>query len=298
MTIDGGGTVGLASRTLSVASGQRHTGIASTGAVFRPATTGKGIVLSIANTTLEWLDIDENALSINSTVSSTVISTIQRCIVRGAARSTATASHLIGIAATSGAAVTINVHHNLVYALTETGTGAGFTIGINDAGSATRPFNANNNTVYNLINDGGTGGVTMLSFTDGSGKSIRNNLCVTNSGTGSGAKACYPTTSASAFATNLSSDTSGTSGLTSKTAANQFVATTGGSEDLHLKAGADAIGVGTDLVTTPSGVQIDIDGYDRDATGVTWDVGADEYVAIAAVYVPFSINTIYLEEES
>jgi hypothetical protein len=32
---------------------------------------------------------------------------------------------------------------------------------------------------------------------------------------------------------------------------------------------------GTDLGTT-GGVNIDIDGVDRDATGVTWDIGADQ----------------------
>jgi len=82
---------------------------------------------------------------------------------------------------------------------------------------------------------------------------------------------------------NLASDTtaSGTGSLDSKTAANQFVSTTGGSEDLHLKSGADAIDAGTDLGTTPSGVEIDIDGRDRDAEGDTWDMGAHELVAAA-----------------
>ena len=84
---------------------------------------------------------------------------------------------------------------------------------------------------------------------------------------------------------NLSSDATaaGTGSLTSKTSANQFVSTVGGSEDLHLKAGADAIDAGTDLGTTPSGVEIDIDGRDRDAEGDTWDIGADEFVTLASV---------------
>ena len=36
---------------------------------------------------------------------------------------------------------------------------------------------------------------------------------------------------------------------------------------------------GVDLVTTPTYVNIDIDGRDRDAAGDTWDIGADEFVA-------------------
>ena len=69
--------------------------------------------------------------------------------------------------------------------------------------------------------------------------------------------------------------------MESEPSGDQFVSTTGGSEDLHLKAGADAIDAGTDLGTSPDGVEIDIDGRDRDAEGDTWDIGADEYEAVA-----------------
>ena len=67
------------------------------------------------------------------------------------------------------------------------------------------------------------------------------------------------------------------------------MSTTGGSEDLHLKAGADAIDAGTDLGTTPTGVNYDIDGRDRDAEGDVWDIGADEYVAVGGAIAPTSI---------
>jgi hypothetical protein len=62
---------------------------------------------------------------------------------------------------------------------------------------------------------------------------------------------------------------------------NQFVSTTGGSEDLHLKQSADCIDVGDDLSGTFTG---DIDGDTR-PTGVnTWDIGADELTATAIYY--------------
>lgn len=49
--------------------------------------------------------------------------------------------------------------------------------------------------------------------------------------------------------------------------------------DLHLVSGdTNAIDRGADLGTT-DGVNYDIDNYDRDGGGVTWDIGADEYVA-------------------
>jgi hypothetical protein len=69
---------------------------------------------------------------------------------------------------------------------------------------------------------------------------------------------------------NISSDGTSPDDATSYTYADQFVSTTSGSEDFHLKSGADAIGVGTDLSGT---FTTDIDGDTRSS----WDVGADEY---------------------
>jgi hypothetical protein len=66
----------------------------------------------------------------------------------------------------------------------------------------------------------------------------------------------------------------------SLTYADQFVSTTGGSEDFHLKSGSDLEGAGVDLdsdATLP--VTDDIDGDTRDATAP--DIGADEFVAAA-----------------
>jgi len=67
-----------------------------------------------------------------------------------------------------------------------------------------------------------------------------------------------------------------------------FTNTTGGSEDFHLVSGDTlAIDNGTDLGTTKS-VQFDIDNYDRDTTAVTWDIGADEYVATGVTTLTLS----------
>jgi hypothetical protein len=48
-----------------------------------------------------------------------------------------------------------------------------------------------------------------------------------------------------------------------------------GSVDLHIGASSVCLEAGVDLGTI-NGVNIDIDGVDRDATGVTWDIGADQ----------------------
>ena len=72
---------------------------------------------------------------------------------------------------------------------------------------------------------------------------------------------------------NMSTDNSapGDGSLTGKTAANQFLSTTSGYENLHLKADSEAINKGTSL---SGSFTDDIDGETR--TG-TWDMGADEY---------------------
>ena len=120
-------------------------------------------------------------------------------------------------------------------------------------------------------------------FFDQTGTTIQNCAVTNTGGTTSDTPVDYSVASP-ANATvdhNLASDTtaSGTGSLDSKTSANQYVSTTDGSEDYHLKAGADAIDAGVDKGTTPSGVEIDIDNRDRDAQGDTWDMGADEFVA-------------------
>ena len=78
----------------------------------------------------------------------------------------------------------------------------------------------------------------------------------------------------------------GTGSITS-TSANLFVSTASGTEDFHLKTGADAIGAGFDYGTTPAGVEIDIDGRDRDAEGDTWDIGADQFVSAGGGFNAF-----------
>jgi hypothetical protein len=77
-------------------------------------------------------------------------------------------------------------------------------------------------------------------------------------------------------------ETGSPANLISKTTASNYTSTTNGSEDLHLVNGsADAIDAGADLGTTPGGyggdgVEVDIDGYDCDGGGVTWDIGFDQ----------------------
>ena len=89
---------------------------------------------------------------------------------------------------------------------------------------------------------------------------------------------------------NLSSDltAAGSGALTGRVAANQFVSITAGSENFHLKAGADAIDRALPAYTPQ--YWTDIDGSHRLFTPVPdpvtpgpWDIGADEFGATTAV---------------
>lgn len=88
---------------------------------------------------------------------------------------------------------------------------------------------------------------------------------------------CFRLVSGSNSSHNLSGDYSAPGGnpVVNKSASSLFVSTTQGSEDLHLIAFAAALRKGTDLGTTNS-IQLDIDSYDRDASGSSWDIGADQ----------------------
>ena len=73
---------------------------------------------------------------------------------------------------------------------------------------------------------------------------------------------------------NMSEDATapGANSLHDKIPASQFASIAGGSEDLHLKTGSDAIDVGTSLSGSFTG---DID-LDSRPIGSQWDIGADE----------------------
>ena len=193
----------------------------------------------------------------------------------------------------------VKILNTIVYDLERNSATAGTAVGIGlvSAGS-TADIYVLNSTVLNIENNGNSGGINVVSFDDDADIFIRNTIAMDANGTATGTFQDFaiPSPSNATVSNNMSSDTtaSGTGSLTSKSASDQFESNTEGSEDLHLKSGADAIDAGTDLVTTPTGVNIDIDGRDRDAEGDTWDMGADEFVAAgggAATTVRISIPT-------
>lgn len=252
VTINGGGTIGLSSVTLTAAAGERHDGAAGTGAELNATGT-----LLTSTGDVEWLDVIH---SVNGIATQTSGPSFRNLLVHDGTVSLN--SSLIKLSA--GSAV------NCIYYNLYTSTGNRIVLGINPLSGIVA-----NCTVYNIEHAGPTTGYASGIYDgDGSVTEVRNCLSLDSHAV---AADFGRTFKFAVFQTCGSSDTSGQ--VDNIVSSDCFVSTTPGSEDLHLKSGADAIDAGTDLGTTPTGVNIDIDGRDRDAMGDSWDMGADEYVA-------------------
>ncbi len=281
VTVNGGGTVGLGSIKLTVPSTERHDGTGGTGARIVRTGTGNTLVLGVA-VTVEWLEIDgANQGSQVRSIDINVGSTIKNMIIHDVTNSSGACSGI------DIANVNVDVLNTIIYDVLGTAAGTAGTYGIFNVGGTSRTYNFLNNTIYNVLNNNGTGeAFGMNDLDDVATYHVRNNIIMGTGGTSSGTIQDFDFQGSSNIDTdtNMSADATADDGggsghLVSKTTANQFVSTVSDNEDLHLKSGADAIDAGTDLVTTPTGVNFDIDNRDRDSEGDTWDIGADEFVS-------------------
>ena len=299
VTINGGGTVGLNSITLTVASGERHDGTAGTGARIDASSTPKNIVVttSVNPITIEWLEIDENTLEQSGSIE----------IIEGRNYSGEARYRYLLIHHADATVSTYGIYVEgsnsfaarcIVYAMDNSA----------DFGAFNHAFHIGDN----MNNAGGAYNCTAHDITSGhpspSNRGFRNdgggfdvmapfvkNCLATNCDDacfhwgGSFQKGDY---NCSSDATADDVEVTTNSSVINVTTANQYVSTTGGSEDLHLKSGADAIDVAADLVNTPVGVKTDIDEYDVDAGGDTWDMGADEFQSAGATTPYYSGLTL------
>jgi len=259
---------------ITAASGERHTGVAGTGVVWDPtsATTNGNSVINMNNSysIIEWIEIKGFEVQFSGVVQGVGMSdTPDNIIIRnmiihdsdnGSAARTYTGIRQRGSGLLANNII-YNIHDNCILSSESTESG----------------MDIQNNTVYNCDeeNDG-----DQLIVTSTSGGIFKNNICIQGAGSG----ACYSYDADMTNDYNASSDATATetNDLNSSSGdppvAADFVSVTGGSEDLHLVSGAPEIDAGTDLGTT-NGVNIDIDGRDRDAEADTWDIGADEFVS-------------------
>lgn len=289
IVINGGGTVGLAEVILSVAAGQRHNGIAGSGTRnVRTADLGAAAIydlrpLATLKLTLAWWEIsanDKNTAYAIRTDQATAgrVPIIRNVLIHNAASQNAATK------AIRGDDRDFLMMNSILYRWRTVADNRDCTgIAYDGDTSGSGLFN---NTVHDIVAHGSGAATGIFINTNGSSALVKNNMATsTASGSGTVKDFSFPGTTVD-DATNLSTDATaddggGSGNLINKTASNQYVSTTVGSEDLHLKAGADAIDAGTDLGTSPSNVQFDIDNYDRDTGGGAWDIGADEFVGAA-----------------
>ena len=291
----------LASVTLTAHETDKHDGKAGTAGkvVIRPtayAGGSRGIIeMNFDNLIVEWLELDFGDTATTGGGTNTnkgiyLLGTNDDNIIRNNIIHSRTGSpntdpifaiHMSGSA--SASSDTLSILNNIVYNFRETQDDTGSGININ---SWKGTLNIYNNTVHNIQSENSSAKpATCFRFNGQSDQvaNVKNNIAsLITASTATEHRAYWDTgTGTSNVDYNLSDDTThatyeaqGANSLKDKTAAQiDFVNTVVGSEDLSLDTDSVCREAGVDLGTT-NGVNIDIKGVDRDATGVTWDMGA------------------------
>ena len=296
IVIDGGGTVGLSSVTLTVPESERHDGKAGTGArIEYTGNEGSSFRIRRSQCTVEWLELD--LTSTNSSVSaglnfgtnSTQDVYARNNIIHGLTTQN-THIHGVYIWGTGNSSNTRHLMNNIIYNMDNSSSSksaSGVTVSSGNWG-----VYLYNNTVYN-IKSTATGDDAFCFSIHDNDTFIKNNIAPRPSAWHSSYQKCFAESgfSGSTHDYNLSTDSTatGTNSVTGEDYADLFVSITGGTEDLHLEEGADAINAGVDLGTSPTGVNIDIDGFDRDSVA-SWDIGASEYIPTPISFSPSAID--------
>ena len=125
------------------------------------------------------------------------------------------------------------------------GSSSNDAFGFKDNGLSTRIFYMNN-TVIDIRSSSthAASDAKCYAINDNSSKFVHNNLGFDTSVAGEGNTDCFSYGASPSNVThtgNMASDTTGDAGGDSKTSSSQFVSVTRGSENLNLKAGADAL---------------------------------------------------------
>lgn len=268
------GAAALGDIYLETPSGERHTGVAGTGARIVKTSGTSSKIIDVSSSYIREYFIDGLEISGGGSYGSIGIELSENGrarwnIVHGLY---ATGSSVFGINHKASTAKSLN---NFIYDLECAESGNDGCLGLRNVSGNARAYN---NSVYYIRNNNGSGLARGIAT-----EYAYNNIVCDAGGTTSGTKADYGDVG-EGHATNASSDSSAPSPIATNpvVAATEFSNTVGGSEDLHLKSGAECIGAGTDYGTDPDGVELDIDGRDRDDEGDTWDVGADQFVGVAA----------------
>ena len=258
--IDGSTTDATHNIVLTAALGNRHNGTAGTGVVLDGLDNGSGgLRVRDDYTVVEWLELKRfrgaNGIESVSVIDAANVLLSQLLIHDF----DDPAFNLVGVRGAQNSEFTMR--NSILY--------DGDDVGVRHAGAGTGPATIENCTIY------GMNGVGIQNSTVA--WTVRNTISMGNL---SGDFDIVTGTQSN----NISSDATaaGLGSLIFTVAGNQFVSLTPGSEDLHLKVGADAVDAGVDLSAQ---FCCDID-WELRPGGAAWDIGADEFGAVAAVGVP------------
>lgn len=285
IAVDGGGTVGLNSVTLTGAPDERHDGTAGTGArIVRQTAVTESIVSVRGGTSRRaqvcWLEIDGNQLTPRNPYGITLgvpLAACCRLVVHGI-HSNGAGSLVVGIFGSHNTTTTGDfISNSIVYDIDGKGTANGDdAFGVRFSTSRTRRLY--NVTVHNVRTYSNSDPACGIDFPDSSLVTIKNCVVTDITNQGTNAKICFSNSTPIAAVVDYcaSSDATapGTGSVRNIVSSAQYVSTTVGSEDLHLKKGSDCIQAGANLTGEFSYVELDIDGQTRPSEGA-WDIGAD-----------------------
>lgn len=249
VTFDDGTPVSV---RLTVHPDCRHDGTAAGGGVVVDYAGTIFVFDAPTNVTLEWLRITgftttlSNVYAVNAKYQANGVFQVKNCVIHDGGNY---GVRLYGDNLRQA-------YNNIIYGITKPGFYGSYAMFIDWSGLK----NAYNNTIYNSRDTG--------LRCDSIDHRLINNIAV-----GCGDVDFNAATTHGQSDYNADSDGTAPNGHSlTTTPGNLFVSTVQGSEDLHLKAGADAIDAGDDL---DDWIAIDIDGDDR--RGLTWDIGADQH---------------------
>jgi hypothetical protein len=257
-------------RVLTVAQGQRHSGLAGTGALLRPDTAGHGILVLEDFAQVEWLEVTDWSTNAGGSFDGINIKAedvlIQYVIVHDDGHGVNLNSDAGGIQLERDLG-TATVRNSVVYNLARLGIGthsaSGTTLHIENSTAFACTLADNNPDQYGCITSRGDNSVVQ----------VRNVIALDAAGlidfyAQTGVGASFGDLSSN----NLSSDTSapGANSIAEALTATVIESVTLGSEDLHLLDASPAVGTGLSLAN-----EFD-DDIDEELRGATWDIGADE----------------------
>lgn len=281
--------VAYASVTLTTDPLVRHTGLPGTGGGISRTTGASGHIISCSANNcqfiIEWLEVTTNGGKLNSgiyihqTANSAAANIVRNNLVYNNGQPTAAQTDGIRIVG-----IPTDVINNVVWNWKSQQAYAASGINIS-AGTGSIVRRLYNNTIYD-IDCSGSGTCRGISSVAPTFESKNNAIARVGTNT-SGTKECIGGSVAATRNNNATSDSTatGTGAVINLIESDAWVSPSTG--DFTPKNSGGLFQAGADLGTTPSGIEIDLKGHDRDLTGYIWSIGGfqDGNVALDAIHL-------------